>query len=200
MFKWILILTIAFLSAWLFAKQHVPQSVRSSTFGQMLDITLFPLEYNLKHSKFKEGKFGASVLELDDKKLTSILKAVEGKQKQTVIYLYNSECFLCRMVLGDINKLAQQYTSAGVLFLVISFDPDVTKNKMLLNLQDRLYFRPFRTAPQNIKVAEYFYARYEIGFREPPVVLFRDSQGFYKNIGVDHETSSRVQSMIKVTK
>lgn len=197
MFKWILVLIIAFLATWIFAKDYIPGGIRHSGFGETLDVMLYPLNLRIRGDSFAGGKFDRSLVNLDEPKLLKLMANSDAKAKPVVIYFYRTDCFICRLVFHQVNELAAAYSDRA-LFMVVNFDDEDKnkRNKFFLDIEDSLHFRPFQAPFTTFKTAEYFYKKKDIGFSEVPVLLYKDTSGNYQNIGAEFGSKSRLEEII----
>jgi len=198
MWKWILALLIACICTWIFAKQYIPVSVKRSSFGNLVDVVIHPLQYAVKGSKFSRGKYDASVIRLDEISLRKVMSAADSADGATIIYFYNADSLSDRFALSKMAMLARKYSGKKISFLLVSLSADEKKFRFLLDsMEGGVPFRPFSAKPAMIRTAEYFYRNKDIGFREAPVLLFKDKKGIYKNVGASFDTADRVRTLIE---
>lgn len=187
MFKWIFILFILFLAVWLFGKEYIPENIRYSSAGKSLTAGLFPLEYKIHATSRKAKKYDGQIVEVDESRVNSLFRSLNGVNKKAVIFLYDSRCFFCHYVLNDINNLAKEYARSGnVIFLVVAFEEDRARLNYMLSNLDNIYFRPIITKPQNMKTAANALAKSDIGISTVPVAVLKNNASTqYENLTPD---------------
>src|SRR5690349_18418406 len=116
MFKWILILFIGLLAFWTFGSSKVPNNLKESTFGKTLNSVIFELNYKVNASSPSSRKYDSQIVAVDDARLQSVLKSLNNTNRTAVIYFYDTNCFFCRFVLQDINRVAKENTDKNLVF------------------------------------------------------------------------------------
>ncbi len=187
MFKLIFAALIAFFVLWFANKQYIPEQFRDSVAGNVVNSALLPVEYKIARLAGKELKPVSSMVNIDAARMYALISSLVKVNKDTVVFLYDSNSYFSRYVLKGINDLAKQYQKPQkAVFLVMAFDDDKEKLTYMLKDLGKLHFRPIYTSASNIKDATAELKKNNITVSGVPAVVFKDSStGIYENITPD---------------
>jgi len=199
MFKWILIIILIALGAWIFAPNVIPPDIKFSTAGTYLNSAIFNMEYDLLLKK-KEAEPKIKATEVSESKFESLFASLQKSKSRAVIFFYNSSCFYCRGFIKDINDMIEKHKAAGdksLYYVMVAFDDDNKKiNTLLSNNYNNLAFKPLIMKSADISLVQNLFSEKKILFSRVPVLIYRNADGGYEVFQTDSWSFDKIAKKI----
>lgn len=203
MFKWIIIILIAFFSAWIFLKKDFPDFIRDSRFADICNVIVYPVEKSV-YAYFPElskNVKSPTYYKLVYDQLHKFKGASEERDRQVVYFFYDPLDMNSRMIVSSLNRLITQYpynkNKIDYLYIAVTDSPGLFQD--FLKQFYKINFIPYYMSRADYNSVVMMFERNNLyPHTELPRTIFKNiTQGRYIEVQSGFFTKGRLESFIE---
>lgn len=196
MFRFFLIIVVLLL-AWPTYKHYLPSFFRTTSISNTISSIIYDWE-DVIYDEFREldkPKYWGKIIDVEYPLLLKTIDKVQTAHEKMVIFLYKTDCSMCRYLLYDINELAKK--TDDVKFMVVAFDDNKKNVSRIINNFDKLHFKPLISPESNYTALKARFIKDNIIFQGlPNVVYYNFNSGYSKGFVPGLFTKNNISRII----